>query len=104
MANESGINLSELKVDGGACKNNLLMQIQSNLLGINVIRPTVQETTALGASYVAGLASGFFSSLNELKEKWVVDRTFNPNMEENERNSMISKWRKAIEKSKGWTN
>lgn len=104
MVEESGINLSELRVDGGACKNNLLMQIQSNLLGINVIRPTIEETTALGASYVAGLASGFWSSLDELKEKWAVDRVFEPNMEDETRSLMIKQWKKAIEKSKGWTN
>ena len=75
---DAGVRLSELKVDGGASRNNLMMQFQSDILGASVIRPEVTETTALGACYLAGLAVGFWSSLDEVKKQWKAERTFNP--------------------------
>ena len=78
MEKDAGVRLSELKVDGGASRNNLMMQFQSDILGSSVIRPEVTETTALGACYLAGLAVGFWSSLDEVKKQWKAERTFNP--------------------------
>ncbi|MHA2253908.1 MAG: FGGY family carbohydrate kinase, partial [Candidatus Kariarchaeaceae archaeon] len=102
MEKDSGIELRSLRVDGGASKNNLLMQFQADLLNIECVRPKIEETTALGAGYAAGLAVGFWDNIDELREKWVVDRIFKPQMDENQRSSMIHYWNKAIEKAKGW--
>ncbi|MHA1214809.1 MAG: glycerol kinase GlpK [Candidatus Hodarchaeales archaeon] len=102
MEKDSGIKLKSLRVDGGASKNNLLMQIQADLLQIECIRPKIEETTALGSAFAAGLAVGFWDGLSELREKWEVDRVFTPSVDEEARNKMIHYWRKAIEKSKGW--
>ncbi|MFX1515496.1 MAG: glycerol kinase GlpK [Promethearchaeota archaeon] len=101
MEKDSGIKLQSLRVDGGASKNNLLMQIQADLLNIECIRPKIEETTALGAAYSAGLAVGFWD-INELREKWIVECTFKPQMDADQRQKMISHWSKAIEKAKGW--
>lgn len=101
MEKDSGIKLRTLRVDGGASKNNLLMQIQADLLNIECIRPKIEETTAVGAAYSAGLAVGFWN-LNELRDKWIVDRIFRPQMDEDQRQSMTYYWKKAIEKAKGW--
>ena len=78
MEKDAGVKLSELKVDGGASRNNLMMQFQADILGTNVIRPQVTETTAMGACYLAGLAVGFWSSLDEIKQQWQAERTFTP--------------------------
>ena len=78
MEKDAGVKLSELKVDGGASRNNLMMQFQADILGTNVIRPQVTETTAMGACYLAGLAVGFWSSLDEIKQQWPAERTFTP--------------------------
>ena len=95
MQKDAKFKFKSLKVDGGASNNNLLMQIQSNLLGVNVIRPKTTETTALGAAFFAGLASGFWSSLEKLSSVWEIDREFNP--EENEETlSIINNWEKRI--------
>ncbi|MFX1506871.1 MAG: glycerol kinase GlpK [Promethearchaeota archaeon] len=101
MEKDSGIQLQSLRVDGGASKNNLLMQIQADLLNIECIRPKIEETTALGAAYSAGLAVGFWD-VNELRKKWIVDRTFKPQMDDEQRRKMSLHWNKAIEKAKGW--
>ncbi len=101
MEKDSGIKLQSLRVDGGASKNNLLMQIQADLLNIECVRPQIEETTALGAAYSAGLAVGLWD-LNELREKWIVDRVFTPQMNEEKRQKMTFLWNKAIEKAKGW--
>ncbi|MFX1538963.1 MAG: glycerol kinase GlpK [Promethearchaeota archaeon] len=101
MEKDSGIKLQSLRVDGGASKNDLLMQIQADLLNIECIRPKIEETTALGAAYSAGLAVGLWD-LNELREKWIVDRTFKPQMDDAQRRNMTFHWNKAIEKAKGW--
>ena len=102
MEADAGIKLKELRVDGGACANNLLMQFQADLLGVPVVRPAVQETTALGAAYLAGLAVGFWRNLAEISQQWKVDRKFEPAMKTNERDQMRAKWSKALERSKAW--
>ncbi|MBM4237841.1 MAG: glycerol kinase GlpK, partial [Euryarchaeota archaeon] len=99
---ESGIPLKVLRVDGGAVKNNFLCQLQSDILGVQVLRPTVQETTALGAAYAAGLAAGFWDSLDELRSNWVIDRTFAPTMSKEEREEGYSKWKRAVERARDW--
>ncbi len=93
-----------LRVDGGAVKNNFLMQLQADILGISVIRPQVQETTALGAAYLAGLATGYWSSLDEMRQNWQVDRVFEPSWSEDKRESGYAEWKKAIERTRGWVS
>ena len=89
MEEDSGIKLNGLKVDGGAAANNFLMEFQADILGESVKRPTVLETTALGAAYLAGLAVGFWENKNEIKQKWVLDKEFTPNMSKEERDKKI---------------
>ena len=96
--------LTELRVDGGASRDDLLMQIQADLLGVPVVRPTVTETTALGAAYLAGLAVGVYGDQNELLEHWQVDRRFEPNMSMDERGDRLDRWHRAVERSKGWAD
>ena len=102
MKADSGIDIKELRVDGGATVNNTLMQFQSDILRIPLIRPKVLETTALGAAYLAGLAVGFWKNTGEIKKQWQVDKRFEPKMSEDEAKSLLHKWNKAVEKSKGW--
>jgi glycerol kinase len=102
MMEDSGVSLSELRVDGGACANNLLMQFQADILGVPVVRPKVTETTALGAAYLAGLATGFWSSTEDISKQWQIDKRFEPKMPASERDSLIANWRRAVRKSKGW--
>ena len=78
MEKDAGMKLAELKVDGGASRNNLLMQFQADVLGASVVRPKVTETTGMGAAYLAGLAVGFWSSTDEIRGQWQVDRSFSP--------------------------
>jgi glycerol kinase len=96
--------ITELRVDGGATANNLLMQIQADLLGVPVVRPKVTETTALGAAYLAGLAVGFWSSLDELASHWQEDRVFRPQISVDERQTRLAQWKKAVERSMHWTD
>jgi glycerol kinase len=96
MEADSGISIKELRVDGGATGNNLLMQFQSDMLDTKVVRPVVIETTAIGAAYLAGLAVGFWSSLEEIQAQWQMERVFSPEMELENRVERISKWNKAI--------
>ena len=102
MEEDSGIKLNGLKVDGGAAANNFLMEFQADILGESVKRPTVLETTALGAAYLAGLAVGFWESKDEIKQKWVLDKEFTPNMSEEDRKKKYTGWLKAVERSKNW--
>lgn len=102
MVKDSGIELNELRVDGGASANNLLMQIQADSINTRVVRPKVTETTALGAAYLAGLATGFWSSLDEVKNQWQVDRVFTPATDLEKINETINSWKRAIELSKNW--
>ena len=102
MQEDSGIQLAELKVDGGAAANNFLMEFQSDILGVKVRRPVVLETTALGAAYLAGLAVGFWESKEEIKGKWILDREFTPNMEEEEKEKKYRGWKKAVSRAREW--
>jgi len=102
MNKDSGVNLSKLKVDGGMVANELLMQFQSDILDVPVIRPKVSETTALGAAYAAGLAVGFWSGLEELRQNWSVDSTWYPAMASNVRKECYLKWKKAVDRTFNW--
>jgi glycerol kinase len=99
---DSGVPISELKVDGGMVANEALMQFQADILGVPVIRPVVTETTALGAAYVAGLAVGFWKDLDELRANWREDRRWEPTMEPTERDGLLHSWSKAISKTLDW--
>ena len=102
MAKDSGISLRELRVDGGACRNDLLMQMQADFLGVPVVRPRVTETTALGAAYLAGLATGFWSGVDEVASQWAVDRRFEPVLGADARAAKLARWRQAVQRAKGW--
>jgi len=96
MEQDSGIPITELKVDGGACSNDFLMQFQSDILNCDVQRPNCIETTALGAAYLAGLAVGYWSSLEDIRSNWAIDRTFHADMEEPIRQNLLKGWHKAV--------
>lgn len=98
MEDDSGIKVSELKVDGGASANNYLMQFQADILNGKIIRPVVAETTALGAAYLAGLAVGYYSDLNEVKSNWQVEREYISNLEENKRDSLYAGWKDCVKR------
>jgi glycerol kinase len=102
MGADTGTPLTELRVDGGATVNNLLMQIQADLLGIPVIRPGVPETTALGAAYMAGLATGYWKGLDEITRQWKSERVFTPSMEETKAAGLRRQWQRALERARGW--
>jgi len=103
MQKDSGIKLAQLRVDGGAACNNMLLQFQADLLGTRVRRPIVNETTALGAAYLAGLAVGVWNSLDEIAQQWAVDREFEPQLSEEQREAAYAQWRRAVERSREWT-
>lgn len=96
MMEDSGISVKTLRVDGGAVKNNFLMDFQGDILDVPVERPEINETTALGSAYLAGLAVGFWSDRSEIKDQWQLDKRFEPKMEEKERESLYSGWKKAV--------
>lgn len=102
MQRDSGIALRELRVDGGACANNLLMQMQADYLGVPVVRPCVTETTALGAAYLAGLATGFWTDAGEISAQWAVERRFEPQMGADARGAKLARWRQAVDRSRAW--
>jgi glycerol kinase len=102
MEADAGLRLKELRVDGGACANNLLMQFQADLLGVPVVRPKVSETTALGAAYLAGLAVGYWKNQNEIAAQWQVDRKFSPAMKPARRKQFLAGWQKALERARSW--
>ena len=102
MEKDAGIRLKELRVDGGACVNNLLMQFQADLLGVPVIRPKVSETTALGAAYLAGLATGFWTSQKEIATQWQADHRFVPTIDPKLRKKLTADWTKALQRAKSW--
>jgi glycerol kinase len=102
MKEDSGISLDELRVDGGACANNLLMQAQADFLGVPVVRPKVIETTALGAAYLAGLATGFWKDRAQLHQAWEADRTFEPKLSADERDYRRRRWGEALKRAKAW--
>jgi len=101
---DSGIALGELRVDGGAARNDALMQFQANLLGVPVVRPQVTETTAIGAAYLAGLAVGFWGSQEEIARQWQAERRFDPSMPRAEADRLLGRWHEALGRSKGWLN
>ena len=101
MEAASGIPLTELRVDGGACNNNLLMQFQADILGVPVVRPANTETTALGAAYLAGLAVGFWESKEEIADQWLEGARFEPIMKDNDREALLSGWQNALGRSMG---
>jgi len=102
MKKDSGVDLNSLKVDGGMVANELLMQFQSDLLNVPVIRPSITETTALGAAYAAGLAVGFWASMEDLKQYWSEDKTWQPQMDEDTRRAGIRGWQKAVQRTLDW--
>ena len=102
MVVDSGVTLDSLKVDGGATANNMLMQLQADILGVTVVRPTVAETTALGAAYIAGLAIGFWRGLEDLRQNWKADREWTPTWSTDQRERAYAGWKKAVERSLGW--
>lgn len=101
---DAGVDLTELKVDGGMIANDTLMQFQADVLGVPVVRPVVAETTALGAAYAAGLATGFWASMDELSANWQEDRRWEPQMSADERDRLLRNWKKAVTKSQGWVD
>ncbi|HIK13866.1 MAG TPA: glycerol kinase GlpK [Leptolyngbyaceae cyanobacterium M33_DOE_097] len=102
MKQDAQLQLSELRVDGGASQNDLLMQFQADILGVPVVRPKVSETTALGAAYLAGLAVGYWESEAEIMHHWQLEKRFEPTMSQDQRESLLSNWRRAVERSKAW--
>ena len=103
MQRDAGQPLTELRVDGGATANSLLLQFQADLLGVPVVRPRVTETTALGAAYLAGLATGFWSSEQELSASWQVDRRFEPSIGRDRAAEQMHQWSRAVDRSRGWS-
>jgi glycerol kinase len=104
MEKDSSIQLHNLRTDGGMVKNNLLMQFQSDILNIPVVRPVTQETTALGAAYAAGLAVGYYKDAEDLKANWAIDFTWHPHLEEQEREELYASWKKAVSRSMDWVD
>ncbi|MFL9927045.1 glycerol kinase GlpK [Herbaspirillum lusitanum] len=102
MQKDASIPLKELRVDGGASRNDLLMQFQADMLGVPVVRPQVTETTALGAAYLAGLAVGFWESEQEIVALWQTDRRFEPGRSDEQRKELLTKWHKAVSRSQRW--
>jgi glycerol kinase len=102
MNADSGVDLESLKVDGGMVGNELLMQFQADILGVDVIRPQVPETTALGAAYAAGLATGFWAEVEDLRENWAEDKRWHPNMDEATRADLYAYWKKAVTRTFDW--
>jgi glycerol kinase len=101
---DAGVDLTELKVDGGMVKNETLMQFQADILGVPVVRPKVAETTALGAAYAAGLAVGYWANLDELRAKWAEDKRFVPAMSGDERETLLAAWKKAVTRTLDWVD
>ncbi|MEI9811025.1 MAG: glycerol kinase GlpK [Bacteroidota bacterium] len=102
MEADAGIQIKELRVDGGATVNNQLMQFQSDILNCKVVRPTVTETTALGAAYLAGLAVGYWKNIDDIQQQWQIDKSFSPSMEEEKRKELIKGWQRAVNASIAW--
>jgi glycerol kinase len=103
MHADAGLPIKEVRVDGGAPVNNLLMQFQSDVIGADVVRPEVTETTALGAAFLAGLAVGFWSSIDELQQYWQKNKTFTPEMKKETVDDLQKNWKKAVKAAQAWT-
>jgi glycerol kinase len=104
MEADAGISIAELRVDGGATINNTLMQFQCDILNTKVIRPKVTETTALGAAYLAGLAVGYWNTIEEIQRQWQVDKEFSPSMNEEKRNGLVNGWQRAVKAAVAWAD
>lgn len=102
MEKEAGLSLASLKVDGGACANDFLMQFQADLLNAKVERPKCIETTALGAAYLAGIGVGYWKNSEEIKNNWALEHTFLPKQEEDWRKEVRKGWKKAVSCAGGW--
>jgi glycerol kinase len=101
-ASHRSLPLTEVRADGGAARNDLLMQFQADLIGVPVVRPQVTETTALGAAYLAGLAVGFWETQEEIAAQWICERRFEPVMSAERRAELLSHWSRAVERTRGW--
>jgi glycerol kinase len=104
MQRDAARPLTELRVDGGAARNDLLMQFQADVMGVPVVRPVVTETTALGTAYLAGLATGFWAGTDEIAALWRAERRFDPAMNSDQRDSRVDEWRRAVERSRRWAS
>ncbi|CAB3757892.1 glycerol kinase GlpK [Paraburkholderia humisilvae] len=104
MEADSGMRIGELRVDGGACANNLLMQFQADLLGVDAVRPRVSETTALGAAYLAGLAVGYWEDIDALQSQWQLERRFSPAMTRRDVDQCLAGWQRAVRAAKAWAD
>jgi len=104
MEKDSGVALDVLRVDGGMVDNDLLMQFQADILDRPVVRPETKETTALGAAYAAGLATGFYENLDDLRAHWAISRTWRPAMESTRRDELRRTWQKAVTRAFDWTD
>jgi glycerol kinase len=102
MEKDTGQGIKELKVDGGACRDGFLMQFQADIAAVDLRRPVIRETTALGAAYLAGIAAGVWGSADEVRSRWKCDHTFKPQMEAAARNQLIAGWDKAVGRSRNW--
>ena len=102
MESDTGVTLNELKADGGASRDRFLMQFQSDIIDRSVRRPAIRETTALGAAYLAGLATGVWKDTEEIKHLWMCDNTFDPSMDAQQREKLLAGWHSAVDRSKGW--
>ena len=104
MEQDSGIKIAKLKVDGGACANDFLMQFQSDLIGCDVVRPSCIETTALGAAYLAGLAVGYWQDVDDIRANWAVDKVFFPVMDGQKRDALLRGWSRAVKCALAWAD
>ncbi|MEM8530272.1 MAG: glycerol kinase GlpK [Chloroflexota bacterium] len=104
MRQDSGVELKELKVDGGMVYNDMLMQFQADILGVTVVRPKVAETTALGSAYAAGLATGYWKNTDEMRSNWGMDKTWEPRMGEDQRETLYAEWKKAVTRTFDWVS
>jgi glycerol kinase len=102
MQRDAAQTLTELRVDGGAARNDLLMQFQADIMGVPVVRPVITETTALGAAYLAGLATGFWSGTDEIASLWTAERKFEPSMSRGRRDELVGEWRRAVDRARHW--
>ena len=102
MEADAGLRLTQLRVDGGASVNNLLMQFQADILGVPVVRPKIAETTALGVAYLAGLAVGYWKEPGEIASQWQIDRVFEPDLSPERREELRAGWAKAVNRAKEW--
>ena len=102
MSADAGLALDTLRVDGGAVVNDFLMQFQADILGVPVQRPVVTETTALGAAYLAGLATGYWESQDEIAGQWQLERSFEPSMPSDQRETLYADWQRAVERARNW--